>query len=69
MPTPYGAGDRNRLPREPGHKPFAVEYRSPTGRIETHRVEARTADEAMAKTVTALKIDFAAIQTTEERGA
>jgi len=50
-------------------KTFAVEYRSPTGSIQTHRVEARTADEAMDKTVTALGIDFSSIQSTEERGA
>jgi len=50
-------------------KPFAVEYRSPTGRIQTHHIAAKNADEAMDKTVDALGIDFAAIQSTEERGA
>jgi len=50
-------------------KAFAVEYRSPTGRIQTHRTSARTADDAMERAVEALGIDFGAIQSTEERGA
>jgi len=70
---PYMAGRHDAAPPDTGAqtmpKTFAVEYQTPTGRIQTHRVEARTADEAIDKTVAALGIDFAAIQSTEERGA
>jgi len=59
-PTPRGL----KQPRS-----FAVEYRSPTGRIQTHRTSARNADDAKERTVEALGIDFGAIQSTEERGA
>lgn len=50
-------------------KTFVVEYRSATGRLRSIRIEAATADAAMHRAVEILGIDFAAIQTTEERGA
>lgn len=46
---------------------FAVEYRTPTGRIATVRVEAASTDEAIDAAVTATGCDFADIQTTERR--
>jgi len=51
------------------NKTFAVEYINAIGRLKTIRVEAPTADEAMHTAVAQLGIDYAAIQTTEERGA
>lgn len=50
-------------------KSYRVEYMTPTGRLKSTTVEAGNADAAMNAAVTALGIDFSAIQTTEERGA
>lgn len=50
-------------------KPYRVEYMTPEGRFDSTTVEAGNAADAMDAAVTALGIDFDAIQTTEERGA
>lgn len=48
---------------------FAVEYTTMAGRLNVHRVAAHGIEDAMQRTVEALGIDFAAIQSVEERGA
>ena len=50
-------------------KTFVIEYRSATGRLRSVKIKAPSVDAAIETAVETLGIDFAAIQTTEERGA